>query len=211
MAKIIVGGCSFSDKRYGITPWGEQVAAHFSCNYLHQAASAGSNYRIWRTITNYIRAGDITKDDFIIIQYTLVDRKESWTPHVHTNWELESISEPYDSGTLIRLTPHFDQFAKNKYEHYLAKCHNYFNNHQFNLEQFWNNHFMFAHMCKQLQIPVRYLNTAYDNENRIVDINGTHLLDDADKLLDAGHMNQLGHDCAAQLVISHLVPTIGAS
>ena len=204
MAKIIVGGCSFSDRRYGIRPWGEQVSAHFNCEYIHEAASAGSNFRIWRTLTNHIRAGNIVQDDLIIIQYTLVDRKESWTPHIHTNWEMESISEPYDSGTLIRLTPHFDQFAKSKQEHHLANCHNYFSNHQFNVEQFWCNHTMFSNMCAHLGIPVRYLNTTYDSETRLADIDGTHLLNNKEYLLDAAHMNQLGHNRAAQLVIDNL-------
>lgn len=204
MAKIIVGGCSFSNRRYGIRPWGELVADHLGCEYIHEAASAGSNYRIWRTITNHIIDKRIHKDDLIIIQYTLVDRKESWTPNLHTNHELENISEPYDGGTLVRLTPHFKDFAIGRQERNLADCHNYFNNHTLNLEQFWCQHTMFSNMCKHLSLRVRYLNTDYDKEHRVHDIDGTHLLENPDCCLDSGHMNQLGHNHAAQLVISNL-------
>lgn len=204
MAKIIVGGCSFSDRRYNVIPWGQQVAKHLNCEYIHEAASAGSNHRIWRTITNHIREKTITSNDTIIIQYTLIDRKESWTPALHKNYELESISEPYDNGTLVRLTPHFKQFALTRQERNLADCHNYFNNHNYNLEHFWCQHTMFSHMCDNLGIRVRYLNTDYDRENRVQDIDGTHLLQDSDCRLDDSHMNQLGHDAAAQLVIRNL-------
>jgi len=31
---IAVGGCSFSDYRYDIHPYGRQVADHFDCNYI---------------------------------------------------------------------------------------------------------------------------------------------------------------------------------
>lgn len=208
MAKIIVGGCSFSDRRYGLIPWGEQVADYYNCEYLHEAASAGSNYRIWRKLTAHIMNKNISSNDIIIVQYTLVDRKESWSPLVHVEYEHEQISEPFDNGTLVRLTPHFDQFAKNKYEKHLALCHNYFSNHNYNLECFWTQHHMFKEMCAKNNITVRYLNTIYDRENRIEDIDATLALINPDHRLDDGHLNQLGHDCTAQLVIQSLSQSI---
>lgn len=207
--KLAVGGCSFSDRRYNIKPWGEKVAEHFDAEYIHEAASAGSNYRIWRRLTAHIMNKNIVAGDIVIIQYTNVDRKEYWTPTIHKDtFELESICEPYDKGTLVRLTPHFKEFAKTKAEKHLAQVHNYFNNHKLNLEQFYTQHHGFAALCKIHDITLRFLNTAYDVENRIVDIDGTHLLVDENCCLDLGHMNQLGHDQAAQLVIQYLNPTI---
>ena len=208
MAKIIVGGCSFSDRRYGIKPWGETVADRYNCEYIHEAASAGSNYRIWRKLTAHIMNQTISSDDIIIVQYTLVDRKESWSPLIHVEYELEQISEPFDNGTLIRLTPHFDQFAKNKYEKQLALCHNYFSNHKYNLECFWTQHYMFKEMCAKNNITVRYLNTVYDRENRIEDIDATLALVNPKHRLDSGHLNQLGHDLTAQLIIQSLGQSI---
>lgn len=209
MPKIAVGGCSFSDRRYGIKPYGETVADHFKLEYIHEAASAGSNYRIWRTLTSHIINGVLGKGDIIIIQYTLLDRREAWSPVKHINsFDGESIHEPYDGGTLLRLTPHSEQFAMNKNEKYLAQCHNYFSNHKYNIESFWTHHVPFAALCASKGIGVRYLNTTYDSETRVHDIDGTDLLIGKKYLLDAGHMNQLGHDRAAQLVIQSLAPTI---
>lgn len=212
MVKIAVGGCSFSDRRYGVKPYGDQVAEYYGVEYIHEAASAGSNYRIWRTLTAHILNKNLVKGDVIIVQYTLLDRSESWTPVVHDqSFELEKISEPYDGGTLVRLTPHFDQFAKNRAESQLAYCHNYFSNHKLNLERFWTGHSGFAALCELKGITVRYLNTRYDHENRIEDINGLHLLDNPEWLLDNSHMNQLGHDHTAQLVIDSLGQAIGSN
>lgn len=207
MVKIAVGGCSFSDRRYNIKPWGEQVAEHYNVEYIHEAASAGSNYRIWRRLTTHIMNNVLSTGDIIILQYTIISRKESWSPLIHKNYELEHICEPYDNGTLVRLTPHFGEFAKNNYERKLAECHNYFSNYQYDLECFWTNHTCFAALCEQRGIVLKYLNTKYDSENRIPDIDGTHLLERKRHLLDGGHMNQLGHNYAAQLVIPHLDPT----
>lgn len=208
MVKIAVGGCSFSDFRYNLTPWGKIVADHFAIDYIHEAACAGSNQRIWRKLTAHIINENLNEGDIVIVQYTLIDRKESWTPELHTNYELECISEPYDSGTLVRLTPHFEQFAISKQERHLAHVHNFFNNHNLNLEQFWTQHYGFSALCKSKGIILRHLNTVYDNDNRVADIDGTALLKNPDHCLDASHLNQLGHNRTAQLVIHHLGPTI---
>jgi hypothetical protein len=211
MVKIAVGGCSFSDRRYNIKPWGEQVAEHYNAEYIHEAASAGSNYRMWRTLTTHIMNNVLSTGDVIVLQYTLIDRREAWTPEIHINYELEHISEPYDSGTIVRLTPHFDQFAKSRQERKLAECHNYFSNHQYNLDCFWSQHFMFSQMCQQRKIHLRYLNTTYDVDNRVIDIDGTNLLNNPSHCLDSSHLNQLGHDLTAQLVIPHLIQAIDPS
>ena len=209
MSKLAVGGCSFSDYRYGIIPWGEQVAQHYNHTYIHEAACAGSNYRIWRTLTQHIINNTLNSGDTIVLQYTLVDRRESWTPIEHTNTNPEeSIVDPYTSGSIIRLTPHSEQFAVGRQERALAHCHNYFTNHQFNLENFWCHHTAFAALCATRGIALRYLNTIYDAENRISDINGIHLLSESSWRLDSSHMNQTGHDLCARLVIDHLAPTI---
>lgn len=212
MPRLAVGGCSFSDRRYGIRPWGEQVAQHYNHTYIHEAASAGSNYRIWRTLTQHIINNRLTSGDTIVLQYTLVDRRESWTPvdHINTNPQ-EQIFEPYTTGSIIRLTPHSEQFAVGRQERALAHCHNYFTNHQYNVELFWCQHTAFAALCETRGITLRYLNTTYDAENRIPDIDGTHLLNEKDWCLDSAHMNQTGHDICARLVIDHLAPTIAAS
>lgn len=204
MAKIIVGGCSFSDNAYGITPWGAIVARELNYDYIHAAASAGSNFRIWRTLTNHIADKTITSDDIIIVQYTMIDRKEYWSPYVHEIYDHAPISEHYDNGTLIRLTPHFREVAQSQQEIKLSQCHNYFSNNKFNLETFWYHHFMFANMCENLNITVRYLNTLYDENHKIADIDGTGLLDNTKWTRDSSHLNQDGMYIAAELVLQEL-------
>ena len=206
MAKIAVGGCSFSDRRYGITPWGDTVAKSLGVEYIHEAASAGSNYRMWRRLTNHIMLGNIAKGDTIIMQYTNVDRTEAWTPNIHDNNPLEPISESYDKGTLVRLTPHYNEHAIGDYEKRLAECHIYFNNNHFNIEKFHMQHYMFDSMCKAHKIKLRILNTAYDGSTRIPDIDATQVLEDKKYCLDSSHPNQAGHNRIAKIVLKHLKP-----
>lgn len=212
MPKLAVGGCSFSDYRYGIVPYGAQVADHYHMQYVHEAACAGSNYRMWRRLTQHIVSGNLSAGDIIVMQHTLVDRKESWTPVEHENTNpQEHIFETHSQGSIIRLTPHSKQFAVGKHERSLADCHNYFTNHEFNLECFWAQHHQFAALCAVNNITVRYLNTQYDSENRIPDIDAQHLLLEPTWRLDTSHLNQVGHDLCARLVIDHLAQAIVSS
>jgi hypothetical protein len=204
MATLGLGGCSFSDYRYDLKPYGAQVAAHYGQVYLHEAACAGSNYRIWRTLTRHIINKTIQSGDAILIQYTLLNRSEAWTPYQHYIYEKEKIFEQFDGGTLLRLTPHFDQFAKTKAEKQLSHCVNYFYNYKLALEQFWTQHFCFAEMCAAKGIQLIYINSQYDADHRIPEIDLSHILKEERYCLDSGHMNQLGHDTAAQCIIDFL-------
>ena len=54
--KLVVGGCSFSSS-FNLRleeSWPALVAKHLNCDLLDESAIAGSNYRIWRKIVNYI-------------------------------------------------------------------------------------------------------------------------------------------------------------
>lgn len=212
MPTLAVGGCSFSDYRYDIVPYGPKVAQHFDYEYIHEAACAGSNYRMWRRLTQHIIADKLVAGDIVLLQYTLIDRKESWTPVVHPNTNpKESITELYSTGSIIRLTPHTEQFAIGKRERELSRCHNYFSNHQFNLECFWAQHHQFAALCATRGITLRYLNTDYDREHRVQDIDAQHVLQQPTWRLDHSHLNQVGHDICTSLIIDHLAPAIDSN
>lgn len=204
MASLAVGGCSFSDYRYGIIPYGDLVAKHFGCHYIHEAACAGSNSRIWRTLIGHIQNNEISAGDIILLQYTLLARNEAWSPYHHSIYENEKIFEEYDSGTLLRLTPHFKSFAKTREEHSLAFCHNYFYNKEFAREIWRTHHYCFAEMCKAKNVYLIHVNSIYDNDIRVNGIDLSVILNDTRYQLDPGHLNQLGHNHAAQLVIEFL-------
>ena len=72
---LAVGGCSFSDYRKGIVPYGKQVADYFNYKYLHAAACAGSNHRIWRVLSRAIIDGDLSRGDLILLQYISINSK----------------------------------------------------------------------------------------------------------------------------------------
>ena len=38
--KLAVGGCSFSDYRYGITPFGKRISEELDCDYIPKSSSS---------------------------------------------------------------------------------------------------------------------------------------------------------------------------
>ena len=65
--KVVVGGCSVSDYTGLGTKqtYGEILAQNIDAEYIHHGAGMGSNYRIWRNITNLVMNNEIT-EDFLI-------------------------------------------------------------------------------------------------------------------------------------------------
>jgi hypothetical protein len=123
--KLIVAGCSFSDltsidqktrKASAVVPYGELLAQQLSCTYIHEGACSGSNYRIWRVVTNYILDRVITPDDTVIIQYTQPARDEFWSMYTeHPNPKYKWVDFPDYGGTLLRAKAQ-SQFSVNKPE-----------------------------------------------------------------------------------------------
>jgi len=99
---LFVGGCSFSD-RYDENNicWGELLASKLNLDYNHDAvARSGSNYRIWRILTDKIISGEITSRDKVFIQYTLNTRKEFAT---WTNPKAKSVVEKFGDNEFEEL------------------------------------------------------------------------------------------------------------
>lgn len=99
MRKLIVAGCSFSDRFHVEKSYGEYLSEHLNMEYVHEARSCGSNNAIWRTITNKIINKDITADDILLIQYTEPTRTEfcSYTDPKSTS----NVVEKYDDNSYL--------------------------------------------------------------------------------------------------------------
>jgi hypothetical protein len=176
--KLVVGGCSISDC-FGHNPtpaavYGQIVAKKIGADYVHHAAGAGSNYQIWRKITQMVINGEITdeecipldeeiitKDDIVIIQYTNLSRQEYFSLKIPgaspRDW-----SESYDrepDGNIIKFK--LDSYNipdKNKYEKkFFELKEKYFTSIKFDEERFEYTHFLFHNLMISKGIKVAYL------------------------------------------------------
>jgi len=209
MTKLIVAGCSVSDYTQVDNVWGEILAESLNYDYIHEAAGCGSNYRMWRVLTNYILTGKITAKDTVIVQYTTVERNEFWSPIIQDDWKRELC---YD-GNILRFKSGSHTWhtgAENK----LMKTYEKFISTEFETEKFINNHMMFQCLAKEYGIKNLYFlkvgSYAIDNipfidfyrDNYIhynkLTIEKYHLKN------DNGHLSMLGHEDLAKYVMEIL-------
>ena len=206
--KLAVGGCSFSDMRHNLITYGIQVAEHFGYDYLHAAACAGSNTRIWRVVTRAIIDKELVAGDVILLQYTILDRKEIWSP-VAARFEspTEILDDIWEDGKLYRLTVHSAELAKSTHEKQMSKLHNMFTNYNYNKELWLTQHTAFTALCAVNNIRIVHINSQYDSTHRIKGINLDNILSDITCRMDSAHMNQRGHTFAANRIIQYLTTT----
>ena len=74
--KLVVAGCSYSDRIQVDVCYGDILSTRLGTEYLHEARTCGSNYRIWRRIFEKVTNGEISQDDIVLIQYTEITRDE---------------------------------------------------------------------------------------------------------------------------------------
>ena len=209
---LAVGGCSFSDYRYDMHPYGRQVAEHFDYKYFHAAACAGSNHRIWRVLTRAIIDKQLSQGDIILLQYTILDRREVWSPDTtryHSPYE--ELDDYWRNGKLFRLTAHSEEYSANIHEKQYSQLHNRFTNYDYNKEIFETQHAAFAALCKLNGIKIINVNTQYDSDHRITGVNLESILNDVLLRMDSGHMNQAGHTKAATRIIDYLSQAIDSN
>lgn len=163
--KLCVAGCSVSDYTNIEKTYGHILAEKLDYDYVHEGAGCGSNYRIWRKITLYIKNKQLTENDIIVVQYTEASRTEFWSSfgydapksvnivNAHGNMDLS-----YDEGYLIRYKQGAAQWQTNDPER------SFFNDYETNFlsprfaqEQFEYNNFNFIHMLKQLGMKVIFI------------------------------------------------------
>jgi hypothetical protein len=181
--KVVVGGCSVSNS-WNEDPsidevYGQILANQISADYIHHSVDGGSNYRIWRKITQMVMNNDITdkynmpppeevitKDDIVIIQYTQSCREEFFSlknPQEITNIrdEVEEC-EVDDDGNIIRFKldshsiPHLNKYEKKFFE----LKEKYFTSINFDKERFEYHHYLFHNLMMSKGIKVVYLMSA---------------------------------------------------
>ena len=156
--KLIVAGCSFSDRFHVEQCYGEILADKVNLQYLHQARACGSNYAIWRRISTLVLNGTINSDDVLLIQYTEFTRNEfaTWID-VSSN---DSLVDRYDDETwVIRYKIDIDRLYHNKtVRHFLKKYNDNFVQIKFEEEKFRTNNFNFQCMLALNKINAFFLN-----------------------------------------------------
>lgn len=206
---IVVGGCSFSHS-YNIPTQASYpyiLANRLHTNVIDESRVQGSNFRIWRTITNHIINKRISPADTLIIQYTEIHRQEIWSPVAVRNHD-EQIEEPYDGGKLFRfkLGSHmYGQDLEKPLSNMLSRC----SNAKYELEKFVVMHEMFCALLKQQDFDqVYFLDTIYSPFDQVSNkhfqtINGRHLLD-YHLPGDTWHLSEEGHRRAADLILDFI-------
>lgn len=161
--KVCVAGCSVSD-RYEIKDcYGDFVSRLLEAEYLHLAASSGSNERTWRLVTDCITKGLLTKEDLLIVQYTEVTRTEFWyeqdirIPH----------SEPScDQGSVIKFKINHDnkrsstELASKEITRFYQMYRQHFLNKNFEQEKFRLRHSQFQCMLLHYDIATVFIDSS---------------------------------------------------
>jgi len=75
MAKLVVAGCSYSDRTKVKLCYGDYLSKMLGYNYIHLARGSSSNDRSWFKLSMQIIHGEITSSDIVILQYTDLFRK----------------------------------------------------------------------------------------------------------------------------------------
>ena len=97
--KLLVAGCSFSDRFHVERCYGDMLSDRLGLEYLHEVRTCGSNTAIWRRITKHILDGNIDEHDIVLVQYTVIDRAEfaTWKDPKDT----PVVNEKFDDNTWL--------------------------------------------------------------------------------------------------------------
>lgn len=90
--KLVVCGCSVSDRTKTKYAYGDFLSASLGIEYLHLAGGAGSDKRNIRLLVQAIQQGEVDKHSLVIFQPTEVIRREM-PSHVDEEWYAEHVAE----------------------------------------------------------------------------------------------------------------------
>lgn len=224
--KLFVAGCSISDYTKVTKVYGEFLAEKLGCEYVHEGAGCGSNWRIWRTITRHILNGNLTKDDLLVVQYTGRERDEFWTSFdqpakafgPNTIDHLRTIDKT-QTGHIIRYKAEASTWQHNPEEkEFFDQYEKYFLDITFEQERFVTHNFMFQHMLKQHQIKTVFIRTVrgplgnnsdYISEYLPYVFNDSTITEEVHRQndlspADHSHMSQKGHEVFAGWLYDHI-------
>jgi len=161
MRKLLVAGCSWSDLTRVDKCYGNWLSEEFDAEYHHHGSGVGSNWRIWRTVSEKIIKQKFNRDDILLIQYTSVTRQEFWSSYVETDENLLTDRygnvkkrEDFDDGQIIKFKVNMASNQLDKNERALfALYESYFINFDFEMLKQKQYHMMFQCMCKEYDLP----------------------------------------------------------
>ena len=219
--KLVVAGCSVSDRTRVDTAYGEILADSIGYDYVHHGAGCGSNYRIWKKLTQMLMSGQLTENDIVLVQYTSIDRREFWSDTLAPEFQRYSmhdknmeLRELNNGGNIVRYKSFV--YGEGKIENQFLKMYEkYFNNIEYNRELFATNHFLFHNTMDKYGIKIFYI--TFDNSDihnlyayvgqeqhlfqttneqhiNITDIESKYCLE------DKGHFSQQGHNYVAKVL-----------
>jgi len=219
MSKLFLAGCSFSDNHQAPKNYGSKLATLLGFDYKHLAMGIGSNYRMWRHVTNNILSGQLTKNDLLVVQYTNVERNEFWSAierQFPENPEAD-ISETYiQGGTILKFKIDSHGWHVNPIEAKFQKIYqDNFLSPTFEQEKFAVNNHMFQcmldyHKIKAVFFYSRYLNGypvldaykpyIYYEPKEFINDESTYM----DIVTDRYHLNEYGHTQLADKLYNHI-------
>lgn len=219
MRKLFVAGCSVSDYTKVEKVYGEYLSEKLNCDYVHEGAGCGSNWRIWRKITNYILNGELTSNDLLVVQYTTIERKEVWSKENYKmNNEKILLREDYkDGGNLVRFKVGSYDWQQIDYEKKFFNLYeNCFLSIDYEREVFKTQNLMFQTMLKYFNIPTVFLGYYLSLNKNTMDllpefkknsyVEIPHVLDRKYCLEnDWWHLNDLGHQMVADKLYEYIV------
>jgi hypothetical protein len=229
--KVFVFGCSFSDYMRDITSvYGQLVADKLNAEYIHNGCGVGSNGRIFRVFTNYLRNKIIDKNSLVILQFTEPSRDEVWFNSIdedddysHYNG-MESVDKTTDGGGYYRYKwDSYKWYNNKKLSLILKNKTDYCFSYEYYFEKWKNEEYHIIESLKYKEIPFILLNGAYnddyhdyntDNRNlnnnivnyrKIQEIYPT-TFDDAEngKTLDYSHLSQEGMNQLAKEILKKI-------
>jgi len=213
MKKLFIAGCSIATKNGMSTTYGDELAKLLDYECVHEGAGCGSNYRIWRTITNHIINGNLTSNDLLVINYTEPIREEFWSPFPIVNENMLN-EDYYNDGKLIRFKVLANNYQKYKEEQQFFKLfEENFLNWEYQLDKFNVYHFNFQHMLKNHKIKTifiksnrifaewdgnifdefkpLYIDTTIDDKSTCISENDCHFSDYGHKLMAKNLYNHI--------------------
>jgi hypothetical protein len=221
--KLFVAGCSISDYTKVSKVYGEFLAEKLGCEYVHEGAGCGSNWRIWRVITNHIMTGNLTPDDLLVVQYTGREREEFWSRFDPTAAEMSPNSldhlcvteVPNFGGSIIRYKAGAGEWQDQPVKDFF---NTYEQNHlhtKFERERFRAHNFMFQHMLLTKNIRTIFVRSRRSPPMSLTDLlpefRNEAFVEPYDDISaydlsseDYAHMSQLGHEVFAGWLYDHI-------
>ena len=214
--KVCVAGCSVSD-RYEIKDcYGDVVSRLLEAEYLHLAASSGSNDRTWRRVTDCITKGLLTEKDLLIVQYTEVTRTEFW---YEQDLKIMASEPSCDQGCVIKFKiNNFKRSATEQASKEISRFYQMYQQHflnkNFEQEKFRLRHSQFQCMLLHYDIATVFVDSTRigpgdyeiattgrlsrfrDNSNKILENNLSRH--------DSCHFSQEGARLLAHQLVEHV-------